>query len=547
MQKKKDDEQIVEVLQATSTEEGSKYVSDLELLGVNNNNVRENLNRSLSPRHINMISIAGIIGTGLYLGTGKALANGGPASILINYSVIGLVVYLTMLCLGEMSTFMPISGSFCSFAKKFGSSSLAFTLMCNYWFNDAVSVASDLTALQLVLDYWRSSDSHFPYWAASMLFWGFLLLLNVVHVRVYGEAEYWLALLKVIAIVMFFIISIVVNAGHNQDHTYIGFKNWTVGEAPFVNGFKGFAALFVSSSFAYGGTESITLTAGETKNPIRNTPKIIKTVFWRILIFYVFTAFFIGMNVPYNYPNLSKKSVITSPFTIVFQMVGSRGAGSFMNAVIMTSVISAGNHALFAGSRVLYNLGLEGYFFPKFITKTNRYQVPYVAVLITWAVGGLCFGSSFIGAGTLWTWLQNIVGVSNQLAWLCISVISIRFRRGLAKQDRTHELQFANWTYPYGPYFLVVFVTFIILVQGWSSFAPWNVADFFSYYIELFVFLFLWAAWWLYKRDSFVRSSEMDLVTDKYIQSEEELCFNEELDNRKGWKKVRLMVSDYVV
>ncbi|CUS20569.1 LAQU0S01e09626g1_1 [Lachancea quebecensis] len=538
-------DQEVEVIGIATSQSLSSDAQGAEAL--NHGYVRENLNRSLTPRHINMISIAGVIGTGLYLGTGKALANGGPASLLINYGIIGLVVYLTMLCLGEMSTYMPISGSFCSYAKKFGSGSLAFTLMCNYWFNDAVSVASDLTALQLILDYWKNPDSHFPYWAASLIFWFALLLLNVVHVRVYGEAEYWLALLKVIAIIMFFIISIIVNAGHNSDHAYIGFKNWGVGDAPFVNGFKGFASLFVSSSFAFGGTESITLTAGEAVNPVRNTPKIIKTVFWRILIFYVFTAFFIGMNVPYNYPNLSEKSVMTSPFTIVFQMVGSRGAGSFMNAVILTSVISAGNHALFAGSRVLFNIGLEGYFFPNFITKTNRYQVPYVAVLVTWAAGGLCFGSSFIGAGTLWTWLQNIVGVSNQLAWLCISIISIRFRRGLARQGKTHELQFVNWTYPYGPYFLVVFVTFIVFVQGWSSFAPWSVSNFFSYYIELIVFVALYAFWWLWKRDSFVESDEMDFVTDKYVSPEEEVLLNERLDNLKGWKKVRQVVDEYFV
>lgn len=527
------------------------YSSDLEqpsLEGLTtDNNVREHLNRSLSPRHVNMIAIAGVIGTGLYLGTGRALHLGGPASLLINYSIIGLIVYATLLSLGEMSTYMPISGSFCSFAKKFGSESFAFALMCNYWFNDAVSVASDLTALQLVLDYWKTSESGFPYWIASLIFWVFLLFLNVIHVKIYGEAEYWLAMLKVIAIIIFFILSIVANVGHNEQHEYIGFGNWTRGDAPFVNGFRGFATLFVSASFAYGGTESITLTSGETKNPVRNTPKVIKTVFWRILIFYIFTVFFIGMNVPYDYPNLSEKSVMTSPFTIVFQMVGSKAAGSFMNAVILTSVVSACNHALFAGSRILFNLGLEGYFFPKLVTRTNRYQVPYVAVLVTWAVGGLCFGSSFIGAGTLWIWLQNLVGVSNQIAWLSIGVISIRFRRGLSRQGKTHELKFVNWTYPYGPYFVIVSVSFIILVQGWSSFSPMDVTSFFSYYVELFIFLACWLVWWAFKRDRFVREKDMDFVTDKYIPSERELLLNDRLDNLEGFERFRQAIRDYVV
>ncbi|SCU98509.1 LAMI_0F14972g1_1 [Lachancea mirantina] len=538
----KTNDQVVEVVAVTPST-GSWPTPGAES-DARDAHIREKLNRSLTPRHISMIAIAGVIGTGLYLGTGRSLVIGGPGALIINYSLIGFVVYLTMLALGEMSTFMPISGSFCSYAKKFGSDSFGFTLMCNYWFNDATSVASDLTALQLVLDYWNSPQNHFPFYAASLIVWGVLLILNVVHVRVYGETEYWLALLKIIAIVIFFIVSIVVNAGHNDQHEYIGFKWWGYRDAPFVNGFKGFASIFVTSSFAFGGTESITLTAGEAQNPIRNTPKVIRTVFWRILIFYVFTAFFIGMNVPYTYPHLSEKTVVTSPFTIVFQMVGSKAAGSFMNAVILTSVISAGNHALFAGSRVLYNLGLEGYVFPSLITRTNRHQVPYVAVILTWAVGGLCFGSSFIGAGTLWTWLQNIVGVSNQIAWLSIAVISIRFRQGLEKQGRTHELLFKNWTYPYGPYFLVVFVSFIILVQGWSAFAPWSTSSFFSYYLELFVFGFLWICWWVWKRDPFIKTEDMDFTTDRYVMSEDEKLLNEHLDSLKGWPKARLWVSE---
>lgn len=510
-------------------------------------NIRESLNRSLQPRHINMISIAGIIGTGLYLSTAKSLHAGGPASLFMNYTIMGGVVYLTLLCLGEMSTYMPISGSFCSYAKKFGSESFACALMWNYWFNDAVSVASDLTALQLVLDYWNTKEHHFPYWAGSLIFWFLVLGLNVIHVRFYGEAEYWLALLKVIAIVIFFVLSIVVNVGHNPQHKYIGFKNWTHGEAPFVDGFKGFASLFVSASFAYGGTESITLTGGETHNPIRSTPKVVKTVFWRILIFYVGSTFFIGMNIPYDYPGLATKSVVTSPFTLVFQMAGAKGAGSFMNAVILTSVISACNHALFAGSRVMYNMGLEGFLPKKIVSRTNKNKVPYVAVLITWAVGGLCFGASFIGAGTVWTWLQNIVGVSNQIAWLCIGITSIRFRKGLEKQGKTHELKFRNWTYPFGPYFLVVFVSFIILIQGWQAFDPWSTSDFFSVYLELFVFPACWIIWWLYKRDRFVKYEDMDFETDRYIPTKEIIEENERLDHIKGWKKFRQGLSDYFI
>ena len=218
-----------------------------------------------------------------------------------------------------------------------------------------------------------------------------------------------------------------------------------------------------------------------------------------------------------------------------------------MNAVIMTSVISACNHALFAGSRVMYNMGLEGFLPKKIVSRTNRYKVPYVSVLITSSIGLLCFGASFIGAGTVWTWLQNIVGVSNQIAWLCIGITSIRFRKGLEKQGKTHELRYKNWTYPYGPYFLVIFVTFIILVQGWSAFDPWDVTNFFSYYLDLFVFPFCFIIWWLYKRDRFVKLEDMDFVTDRYIPTKEIIELNENLDHLKGWKRTRQWLNDYFV
>jgi len=502
------------------------------------------LNRSLSPRQVSMLAIAGVIGTGLYLGTGKALASGGPLSLLITYTLMSLEVYLMMLALGEMSCFMPVAGSFCTFSKKFGSESFGFAILINYWFNDAVSVASDLTALQLILKYWTDWDH---YWVVSLIVWILLLILNIIHVKFYGETEYWLALLKILAIIAFFIVSIIVNAGHNIQHEYIGFKYWTIGDAPFVDGFKGFAKLFVTAAFAFGGTESLLLTGGEMSNPIRSVKTVTKTVFWRIFIFYIFSIFFIAMNVPYNYPNLSNKSVVTSPFTIVFQQAGSKGAGSFMNAVILTSVISAGNHALYAGSRLAFTLGTEGYL-PKILTKKNRFGIPYIAVLITWFAGGLCFGSSFIGAGDLWSWLQNLVGVSNQISWLCIGIISLRFRKGLAVQNRTNELKFKNWTYPYGPWFVVIFTSFILLVQGWSSFAPWNVSDFFSVYLELIVFPICLLLWWIFHRkDRFIKSEDMDFDTDRYIESEEERKYNEELESLKGWAKWRRMLYEYFI
>lgn len=502
----------------------------------------DNLRRGLSARQVQMIAIAGVIGTGLFLGTGKSLATGGPASMLICYAIVGVIVYLTMVALGEMTAFIPIAGSFCSYATRFVDPSLGFALTWNYWFNDAVSTASDLTALQLVFQYWTD----FPSWIISLIFWIFLICINVIHVKAYGELEYWLSFLKVITIIIFIIVGIVVNCGANSHHQYLGFHYWYIDDAPFVDGFKGFASVFVTAAFAYGGTESIGVTAGETSNPTKNIPKVIRTVFFRILIFYILSILIIGINVPYNYPGLSEGEAATSPFTLVFQLAGSKIAGSFINAVIVTSVISAGNHALFAGTRLLYTLGMEGYA-PRFFTRLTGNRVPYVALIGTSIIAGLCFGSSFIGAGTLWSWLQNLVGVSNQISWLCIGFTSIRFRKALAKQGKTHLLPYKNWTHPWGPWVVVVACIVIILVQGWSSFAPWDVSHFFSMYIELFIMPVMFIAWKLWSRSKVVNYEEMDLETDRYVPSAEENAKNEAEDNLKGWPKFRKQAASFFV
>lgn len=315
---------------------------------------------------------------------------------------------------------------------------------------------------------------------------------------------------------IFIILGIVVNCGANTSHQYIGAHNWYIGDAPFVGGIGGFASVFVTASFAYGGTESIAITAGETKNPTKNLPRVVKNVFWRILLFYILSVLLIGLNIPYTYPNLSSKNSSVSPFTLVFQMIGAKAAGSFINAVIITSVISAGNHALFAGTRLLYSLSIDGHA-PEFFGKLNRNKVPWVAVLATSAISGLCFGASFIGAGQLWTWLQNLVGVSNQLAWLAIGVTSLRFRKALQVQGKTHLLPFKNWTYPWGPWISIVLNTVIILVQGWSCFSPtFSVVDFFSYYVELPIMAVMYLGWKLVKRTRIVSMESMDLETDVY-------------------------------
>lgn len=471
------------------------------------------LQRNLSARQVQMIAIAGTIGTGLFLGTGRSLAQGGPASMLICYSIIGFIVYVTLLLLGEMATQYPVAGSFNAYTTRFFSPSYGFALGWNYWFNDAVSVASDLTAAQLVMQFWAAEHA----WVVSVVFWAFLVAVNSVHVRAYGELEYWLSSLKVFTVVLFIIVGTFVNVGYNAENRFIGFSNWQIDGAPFVGGFGGFARVFVTASFAFGGTESLGITAGETENPSKNMPRIVKLVFWRIVTFYILTVLLIGLNVPWDYPNLSNRSTTTSPFTVVFTLAGSNAAASFMNTVVLTSVLSAGNHALFAGTRVLYGLSVTSPpQAPKIFSRTTRSGIPLPALLLTSSVSALCLSSAYIGSGALWGWLQNIVGVSNQIAWLSIGLSSWRFRKAWIAQGRPkEELKFtASWTWPWGPAFVVVAVSALIIIQGWSSIIPhFSPLDFLSFYIEVPIMTFMTLTWLFVSRrrsKALSRSAETD-------------------------------------
>ncbi|GAA5884977.1 hypothetical protein JCM16303_006501 [Sporobolomyces ruberrimus] len=503
--------------------------------GLSNAVQAEDLQRGLNSRQISMIAIGGTIGTGLFLGTGKALATGGPGSLVINYSIVGALVYLVMLCLGEMATEFPQAGSFTTYSARFVDEAFGFAIGWQYAFNDAISTAGDLTAAQVIVGYWTDRLT----WLPSLFFLFFLVAINLIHVRAYGELEYWLSLLKVVAIVIFFFLGIAVNAGGNTAGEYIGARNWTIDEAPFVQGFKGFASLFISSAFALGGTESIGITAGEQRNPLRNIPRTIHRVFWRIILFYILTVIIIGFNIPYNMAGLKSKTVATSPFTLVFQEAGSNVAGSFMNAVILTSVLSAGNHALFCGARVLYSSAVIRQA-PGIFRKTNRNGVPWVSVLAVASVSLLFFGASFLpgGAGEIWTWAQNLVGVSNQIAWLCIGVASTRFRSAWSKQGKSpSELRFRNPVGRLAGPIVIVTVSFIILVQGWSVFSGgFDKIGFVSNYIEIPVFLVMYLAWRLIKKVKSPSLLEIDLDTGRYVETARDVQDNKEIEEREGGK-----------
>lgn len=356
---------------------------------------KEGLKRSLKARHLNMIAIGGAIGTGLFVASGASISTAGPGGALVAYALIGVMVYFLMTSLGEMATLMPVSGSFETYATRFVDPALGFALGWNYWYNWAITVACELVAGALVMKFWFP-DVPGVIW--SGLFLVLLFALNFTSAKMYGEAEFWFAGIKVVTIFIFLAVGVLmifgIMGGHNT-----GFQNWTIEDAPFSGGFATIFSIAMVAGFSFQGTELVGIAAGESENPEKNVPKAINTVFWRILIFYIGALTIIGFVLPYTDPNLLKAgtdNIAMSPFTLIFERAGLGIAAAVMNAVILTSVLSCGNSGLYASSRMLYAMAQEGKA-PAFLKKVSKSGVPVNCLYFTTAISLIAFLGYLVG------------------------------------------------------------------------------------------------------------------------------------------------------
>jgi len=465
----------------------SKHTQDLSL----SNN--KQLPRGLHSRHLSMIAIGGAIGTGLFVASGSSISTAGAGGALVAYLVVGIMVYFLMTSLGEMATFMPVSGSFETYASRFVDPSLGFALGWNYWYSWAITVPAELAAGSLVMKYWFPNVSS-VLWCA--IFLALFFLLNAFSVKGYGEGEFWFASIKVVVIILFLIVGIAMIFGVFTGHAS-GFHTFNQGGTPFHGGVLAIFSTVLVAGFAFQGTELVGLAAGESEDPAKNVPKAIRQVFWRILLFYVLAIFVIGMLIPYTDPNLLKSSVqnvAISPFTLVFQRAGLALAAAVMNAVILTAVLSAGNSAMYASTRMLWALAKEGKA-PRLFGKVNSKGVPMNALFLNVIIGLLAFLSTTFGNGEIYTWLLNASGLSGFLAWLGIAISHYRFRKAYVSQGRDlSQLAYKAKWYPFGPVFAIVLCAVVIIGQDYSGFTAKHMdwAGVMATYIGIPLFLILW-------------------------------------------------------
>ncbi|CUM49078.1 unnamed protein product [Debaryomyces tyrocola] len=459
--------------------------------------------RELKARHISMIALGGTIGTGLFISTGGILRDAGPVNSLISFLFMTSLAFSVTQSLGEMATYIPLSGSFNQFATRWCSPALGAANGYSYWFSWAITFALEISVVGQIIEYWTFAV---PLAAWISIFLVIITVTNLFPVKYYGEIEFWVASLKIIAVVGWLIYALVMVCGGGLRGP-VGFRYWR-NPGPWGPGilvenvntgrFLGWLSSLINAAFTFQGCELVGLSCGESKNPRKTVPAAIRKVLYRILIFYVLAIFFIGLLVPYDYDATDGSYVGASPFIVAMELSGTKVLPDIFNAVILVTIISAANSNVYCGSRVLYSLA-QAKVGPKFLGLTTKHGVPYVAVGITAAFG--CLGYLVLSSGgqTVFDWLLNITAVAGLIAWGWISFTHIRFMNILKARNISRDsLPFKAILMPYSAYYAATTVFILVFIQGFQAFFDIDASKFFTAYISNIFFVALWIGFHFY-------------------------------------------------
>lgn len=404
-----------------------------------------NFQRKMQVRHVVMLSLGGVIGTGLFLSSGYTIQQAGPIGAILSYLVGAVAVYLVMLCLGELSVQMPETGAFHTYAAKYIGPATGYTVAWLYWLTWTVALGSEFTAAGLLMQRWFPDVN---VWIWSALFAALIFVLNASSVRFFAESEFWFSLVKVLTIVAFIVIGAAAVFGivpmEGRDTAPL-FSNLTAG-GWFPNGAGAILMTMLAVNFAFSGTELIGIAAGETVDPARTIPKAIKTTLLRLVLFFIGTIVILSALLPMN-----DAGVLESPFVAVLDRVGIPYAADVMNFVILTAILSAANSGLYASSRMLWSLADKGTI-PRSLSAINRRGVPMNALTLSMAGGALALLSSIAAPGTVYIALVSISGLAVVIVWMSISLSQLMFRRAYIKAGNSvNDLGFRTPWYPFVP------------------------------------------------------------------------------------------------
>ncbi|KAL2065030.1 hypothetical protein VTL71DRAFT_4170 [Oculimacula yallundae] len=510
------------------------------------NTANSPLARKLKGRHLQMIAIGGSIGTGLFVASGKALETGGPASLLISFSLIGIMLFCTMHALGEMAVLFPVAGSFSAYSTRFLDPAWGFAMGWNYAMQWLCVLPLEIIAASITVNYW-DEQQRYPHSIFVAVFLVLIVTINMFGVRGYGEAEFIFSFVKIVAVIGYILLGIILNCGGGPDSGYIGGRYWSDPGA-FHNGFKGLCSVFVTAAFAFAGTELVGLAAAETANPRKSLPTAIKQVFWRISIFYIASLTVVGLLVPYNEPRLlsgGNAIAAASPFVISINNAGIDILPSLMNVVILIAVLSVGNSAIFGSSRTLAALADQGQA-PKFFSYIDRKGRPLLAILFASSLGLVAFVADSGSQGTVLDWMLALSGLSSIFTWGSICLSHIRFRRAWKLQGHTlEELAFRSQPGIIGSWIGFIFNCLVLVTQFWTGAFPVGyenlsgaeqVEHFFLAYLAAPIVIMFYLCYKFYFKTSVMRAKDMDLTTGRRELNLPELIAEEQAE-RAAWPR----------
>lgn len=419
------------------------------------------LKRALKARHLTMLSIGGVIGAGFFLGAGQAIHMAGPA-VILSYLFGGIITVLVMVLLAEMAVAMPVAGSFESYARLSFGPLAGFLTGWTYWLAFLIGPASEAIAAGTFLNIWFPSV---PVWVFCLVVAILLTMVNVIGVHFFGEVEFWLSLVKVVALVLFIVIGLYVLGFTPKPHANIVRDFSSGGFMP--NGIAGMLGAMLIVIFSYGGTEAIGTAAEESANPERDIPKTLKGTILRIAILYVASITVLICVLPWE-----KAGISSSPYVEAFGILGGPVAMNIMNFVVLTAALSCIDTGVYATSRMLFSLSREGYFPKRFAKLHPTHKTPTNAIL---ASSMMLFVGAIVNilSPNAYTILASISGFGFLFTWLMISLSQPRIRR-IAEQQGT--LKFRAPGAPYTQYLAVVLMLAILVGQlfvegGWITLA----------------------------------------------------------------------------
>ncbi|WP_426448284.1 amino acid permease [Paenibacillus sp. S-38] len=385
------------------------------------------LRRTMKSRHLYMISLGGVIGTGLFISSGYTINQAGPGGALLAYLVGGFIMYLVMMCLGELSVAMPVTGSFQTYASRYIGPATGFTIGWLYWLGWVVTLGSEFTAAGLMMKRWFPDV---PVWLWCVFFVVLLFVLNAMSAKAYAETEYWLASIKLVTIILFIGLGGAAMFGliGPQGGTAPMLSNFTGEGGLFPNGLGAILLTMIAVNFSYQGSELVGIAAGESEEPEKTIPRSIKNTVWRVIFFFVASIFVVAGLIPWR-----EAGVEESPFVMVFDSIGIPYAADIMNFVILSALLSVANSGLYAASRMLWALSMEN-MAPGFLGRLSRRGVPLNALIVSIGVACLSLLSSVFAPDTVYLWLVSIAGLTAMLVWMGIAASQYMFRRRFVQE-----------------------------------------------------------------------------------------------------------------